>query len=143
MQNDKIITFKTFYDPMLAHVIRTRIEAQGIPCFLSDENFITAQPIFNQATGGIKLNVFEHDLDKCQAILTEEVTLNVDEPAEIDPDTHQVMVCPFCASSNVRYGQATERRFNMLTLVVSLFLFVYPFYNRKSWHCFNCESDFE
>jgi hypothetical protein len=31
---DKIITFEQYYDPMLAHIIRTRLEDNGIPALL-------------------------------------------------------------------------------------------------------------
>ncbi len=70
--DDKIVTFESYYDPMLAHIIRTRLEANGISCFVSDENTITAQPFYNQAIGGIKLNIFEEDLDKCWEILADD-----------------------------------------------------------------------
>ena len=64
-QEDKIITYESYYDPMLAHIMRTKLEDNGISCFLADENTIGAQPFFNQAVGGIKLKIFERDLEKC------------------------------------------------------------------------------
>ncbi|RFZ84916.1 DUF2007 domain-containing protein [Mucilaginibacter terrenus] len=74
-QNDKIITFDSYYDPMLAHIIRTRLEDAGIPCFIADENTLGAQPFYNQAVGGVKIKIFERDLEKCQQILAEDNTL--------------------------------------------------------------------
>ncbi|MES2274697.1 MAG: DUF2007 domain-containing protein [Bacteroidota bacterium] len=71
-----IITFQTFYDPMLAHIIRARLESNGIPCFISDENTIGANPFYNQAIGGIKLNIFEHDIEKANAILADDADLD-------------------------------------------------------------------
>lgn len=70
--NDKIITFEQYYDPMLAHIIRTRLEDAGIPCFIADENTIGAQPFYNQAIGGIKLKIFERDLERCKEVLSED-----------------------------------------------------------------------
>jgi len=70
--NDKIITFKSYYDPMLAHIIRTRLEDAGIDCFIADENTIGAQPFYNQAIGGIKIKIFERDLERCREILAED-----------------------------------------------------------------------
>lgn len=69
--NDKIITFETYYDPMLAHIIRTRLADAGISCFIADENTIGAQPFYNQAIGGIKIKIFEQDLQRCHEILAE------------------------------------------------------------------------
>ncbi|OOQ60901.1 putative signal transducing protein [Mucilaginibacter pedocola] len=70
--NDKIITFEQYYDPMLAHIIRTRLEDAGIPCFIADENTLVAQPFYNQAIGGIKLKIFERDLERCREVLAED-----------------------------------------------------------------------
>jgi hypothetical protein len=74
--DERIITLQTFYDPVLAHIVRGRLEANGISCFVSDENTLVANPFYNQAIGGIKLNVFEHDLEKCRAILAEDANLS-------------------------------------------------------------------
>ncbi|RWY50900.1 putative signal transducing protein [Mucilaginibacter gilvus] len=70
--NDKIITFERYYDPMLAHIIRTRLEDAGIPCFIADENTVSAHPFYNQAIGGIKIKIFEHDLERCRGVLAED-----------------------------------------------------------------------
>jgi len=75
---DKIVTLEAYYDPMLAEIILGRLKANGIPCFLADENTLAANPFYNQAIGGVKIKVFEHDLEKCRAILadTEEIDTN-------------------------------------------------------------------
>jgi hypothetical protein len=75
---DKIVTLEAYYDPMLAEIILGRLEANGIPCFLADENTLAANPFYNQAIGGVKIKVFEHDLEKCRAILadTDEIDTN-------------------------------------------------------------------
>jgi hypothetical protein len=73
--NDKIITFESYYDPMLAHIIRTRLEDAGINCFIADENTLVAQPFYNQAVGGIKIKIFERDLERCREILAEDSEL--------------------------------------------------------------------
>jgi hypothetical protein len=66
---DKIITFEQYYDPMLAHIIRTKLEDNGVPCFIADDNIISANPIYSNAVGGIKLKIFERDLERCREIV--------------------------------------------------------------------------
>jgi hypothetical protein len=78
-KEEEIVTFETYYDPMLAEIIRTKLEANGIPCFLTDDNLGIMMPIYNQAIGGIKLKVFARDLEKCREI--------VDRDDEIDEQT--------------------------------------------------------
>ncbi|MDB5112119.1 MAG: hypothetical protein JWR67_3233 [Mucilaginibacter sp.] len=78
---DKIVTLQSFYDPMLAEIIRARLAANGIQCYIADGNAIGANPLYNQALGGVKIKVFEHDLEKCREILSQPEELN-DEPEE-------------------------------------------------------------
>ena len=35
--DDKIVTLDIFYDPMLAEIIRGRLAANGIDCFIADD----------------------------------------------------------------------------------------------------------
>ncbi len=78
-KEDDIVTFETFYDPIQAEIIRTKLEANGIPCFLVDENMGTIFPAYNQGGGGIKLKVFARDLEKCREIRADDT-----EPTEED-----------------------------------------------------------
>ncbi|TSD67131.1 DUF2007 domain-containing protein [Inquilinus sp. KBS0705] len=138
---DKIITFESYYDPMLAHIIRTKLEDNGINCFIADENTIGANPLYNQAVGGIKLKIFERDLERCLEILAQEDDLHEQDHFEIDEETASAVICPFCASTNVSYGVTVEKKSNWLTSLLSS-IFV-PFTTPKQWHCFNCQRDFE
>ena len=68
-KEEEIVTFETFYSPMLAEIIRTKLEANDIPCFLSDESLGALYPVYNQGAGGIKLKVFARDLERCREII--------------------------------------------------------------------------
>jgi hypothetical protein len=78
-KEEEIVTFETFYDPILAEIIRTKLEANGIPCFLADENMGSIYPVYNQGGGGIKLKVFARDLENCKEIRADNI-----EPSEED-----------------------------------------------------------
>ena len=85
MQNDDdIITFETYYDPMLAQIIRAKLEANGIPCMVADANMGSIYPAYNQGGGGIKLKVFARDLEKCRELVDEEANLPPDEDVRIE-----------------------------------------------------------
>jgi hypothetical protein len=119
--DDKIVTLETYYDPMLAEIIRGKLESNDIPCFIADDGMIGINPLFNQTLGGIKIKVFQSDLEKCKAIIAQNDSLTIEEipkPSSME-DT---IVCPFCGSTNVRFGQATVNKFGLLTLIVSFFL---------------------
>ena len=137
--DDKIVTFQSYYDPMLAHIVRTRLEANGISCFVADENTIGANPLYNQAVGGVKVKVFERDLERCRAILATEGDLHEQDHFEIDDENNTYVVCPYCASTNVNNISADKGE----GLFDSFINLVNPFQSQKNWHCNNCQQDFE
>jgi hypothetical protein len=140
--DDKIITFESYYDPMLAHIILSRLKYNNMPCFISDENILWAKPYYNQLLGGVKIWLFEKDLERCREILGSESELQKQGYFETDvEDNADDIVCPTCSSANVRYGGATIFRFHWLSLLLSIF-FLVPLYFRNAWHCFNCGRDF-
>lgn len=147
---DKIIVFETYYNPIEANIVKARLIDSGVQCFLSDENTITINPLYTQALGGVKLHLFERDVEVAKAILQDEKVQidldgDIDYGASIDVDTFTAPkhVCPVCNSTNVGYVQATKRRFGILTMIVSLLLMVYPFSAKKTHHCFDCKYEFE
>ena len=136
---DRIITFESYYDPMLAHIVRTRLEANGIKCFIADENTLGANPLYNQAIGGVKLKIFEQDMDKCREILATEGDLHDKDHIEIDAGTDTFVICPYCASTNITNITADKDRGALDTLLN----LVSPFYTQNNWHCTVCQHDFE
>ena len=137
--DDRIVTFESYYDPMLAHIVRTRLEANGIQCFIADENIVMGNPIYNQAVGGVKLKIFEKDIERCREILASEGDLHESDHFEIDDENNTYVICPFCASTNV--SNITENKdTGLLNTLMNL---ANPFYSQKNWHCHNCQQDFE
>lgn len=137
--DDKIVTFESYYDPMLAHIVRTRLEANGVPCFVADENTIGANPLYNQAVGGVKLKVFEKDLEKCHEILASDGDLKEQDHVELDDETNTYVVCPYCGSTNIGNIAGKEDE----GLLDSLLNLVNPFHASKNWHCNTCQHNFE
>lgn len=135
---DKIVVFETYYNPIEANIIKSKLMDADIQCFLTDENIITLNPLYTQALGGVKLHLFEKDVDLARSILQE--TIPTPETSEQEEGEY---VCPECGSHNVGYVQATKRRFSILTMLVSIFLLVYPFSVKKVHHCFNCLHEYD
>lgn len=135
---DRIIAFISFDNPIEANIVKARLLDSGVQCFLTDENTISINPLYSQALGGVKLHIFEHDIELAKSILKDD---NVQMPAEEpEPGTN---VCPNCGSSHVAYGQATKKRFSIPVIIVSFLLMVYPFYAKKTYHCFDCGNEFK
>lgn len=77
-KEEEIVTFETYFDPMLAEIIRAKLEANDIPCFLADENMGSIYPAYNQGGGGIKLKVFARDVERCRDIINNDEELGND-----------------------------------------------------------------
>ncbi|MDB5137224.1 MAG: hypothetical protein JWP37_3827 [Mucilaginibacter sp.] len=140
-KEEEIITFETYYDPMLAQIIRTKLEANGIPCFVTDESLGILYPVYNQGGGGIKIKVFARDLEKCRELIAEDSELPPD--FETPHGADNVVICPYCGSTNVLHVPPAENKTSWLDDVVSVIEAINPFHNEKAWHCNNCRQDFE
>jgi hypothetical protein len=76
MEEDDIITLEAYSAPILAQIIRGRLAANGIPCFIADDNIIAVNPLYAQAIGGVKIKIFARDKERCKEILAEDAELN-------------------------------------------------------------------
>ena len=134
--DDQIITFETYYDPMLAQIVRTRLEDSGIPCFIADENLGTLYPAYNSAIGGIKLKIFARDLERCKAILAEDESLPSDEEIENAAQNNEGVTCPICGSEDVK-SNLPPKKLSWLGSIAALMS------DEKPWHCNHCGQNFE
>jgi hypothetical protein len=67
----ELITFRTFNNPIDAHLARTKLESEGILSFLFDEHMMAFNPFYNSALGGVKLKINKMDLEKAEEILND------------------------------------------------------------------------
>jgi hypothetical protein len=133
------VTIRTFDNYIAANIVKARLEAEDVYCYLKDENSAIIQnPI---AVGGIKLQV-----DVTNQLLAEALLEQIDEEADeevgtvgfdeedtdqLDPDNK---ICIQCGSKNTR-----QEGFNKIHEVLqSLFMDSRP----KQWHCFHCGAKF-
>lgn len=138
--DDKIIVYRTFYNPIEANIVKAKLDDAEIPCFLTDENIATIQPLYNQAIGGVKLNVFEKDVEQINAILQDASELEV---PEIETEqTENKVVCQNCGSTNVGFGIATKNKHSWWVALLSILMTVYPFKANRCYHCYRCGHEF-
>ena len=67
----KFYTLATFEFPADALVIKGKLESEGIPVFLKDENIINAYSFSSNAIGGIRLQVYSSDKEHATEIFEE------------------------------------------------------------------------
>lgn len=93
---EKIIVFDSYDTVVQANLVKTKLDAYGIPCFLSEENFNTWYPFRNQLFPGVRLHIFEKDFTQVKEILE-------DSPMTIDET-----ICPRCQSPKVKLEEVDD-----------------------------------
>jgi hypothetical protein len=64
------VTVLTVSYPQQLWVIRTKLESEGVQCFVKNELTVQAYNFYSNAIGGVKLQVFQEDVERAREILT-------------------------------------------------------------------------
>jgi hypothetical protein len=127
---EKIVTFKNYNTQMEANLAKTKLDAYGIPCFLSGENLANLYPIQNPKFSGVRLHLFEKDIDQARQVLNEGMILA----------NHEQAHCPRCRSTNIEFG-FSKKSLSQFTLLVRSIVFGL-FSSKKQYHCLDCDLEF-
>ncbi|QEC51563.1 putative signal transducing protein [Anseongella ginsenosidimutans] len=122
---------------MEAHLLKSRLESEGIPCFLFDEHLVNMNPLYSVAVGGIKLKIQEADKEKTLEILREiEGGHNLDENGEI-------LKCPECDSARLYLNfKSMKGTKGFLSAITSFLFMVFPVYFKTVHKCKDCGAEF-
>jgi len=130
---------------MAANLARTRLEAAGIPCFLSNEHLVSLLPLYSPITGGVRLHVRARDAEAALEILHAEPLPLATEPdvASFAADAPDPVTprCPRCGSSDVAYGPATRNTYEFWPALLSVLL-RFPVRGNR-FHCFHCGHEYK
>ena len=74
----ELTTIATFDNMPAAHIAKGRLEAEGISCWLKDENLGQTDWLYNIAVGWIKLQVESRYVDRARAILDTDYSEDLD-----------------------------------------------------------------
>lgn len=146
----RFITVKTFTYPHEAHVLKGRLESEGINVYLQDELTVQAHNFLSIATGGVKLQIWSADMEKAIPVLQEVGVLdhNLQPTSEVkDSDNLKETIvrkgdkitCPYCKSSEVARGR---RQTNIAAWALVLLGLLIPAF-KNEYHCFDCGKDFK
>jgi Putative prokaryotic signal transducing protein len=126
------IAVASFSQPVEAHLARTRLEAEGIPCVVGNEHLVRVDWLLSNAVGGVKLMVPRSELERARDALRPRPHLVVvgghGELAEGE------MICPRCRSDDVYYSRYSRRVASVFILLLG---FLIPWRDRR-WACTQC-----
>lgn len=110
---DRLVTIAAFNEPIEAHLARSRLECDGVPCSLADEHIVGVYWLSTAAVGGVKLQVRERDREQALRVL-EETSARPVASAEWVTGDLDAPRCPACGSLRVE-GERFSRRWVFLS----------------------------
>lgn len=132
-----LITFKTFDNSIDAHILKIKLESEGITCFLFDENIVSVNPLYSNLVGGIKLKINEEDLIHAKNIVTEL------EKTPYTTDDEKVISCPKCQSTHIESGHRSMKSVRaVISAIASFLLLIFPIYRKTVYKCLECGNEF-
>nr|WP_262903445.1 DUF2007 domain-containing protein [Hymenobacter psoromatis] len=128
---------------MAAHLARTRLEAAGIPCFLTNENLVSLNRMYSPVAGGVRLHVYQRDAARAVEALREPTVMQATRGglAETGAETPGGEHCPRCGSQDVSFDAAAEPGAAHWFVALLSRLRRYPLQGRAH-HCFHCGLNF-
>jgi tetratricopeptide (TPR) repeat protein len=119
-----VVAIRTFAFPSQAHIARVRLEVEGIPSFVAQDDIVSMNWLFLYMVRWVKLCVRQQDAEKALAILDWEWA----DESGFEPR------CPRCGSDNVYYEKYDLR---LVYAVILLLRIPIPF-RKERWSCRGC-----
>jgi DNA-directed RNA polymerase subunit RPC12/RpoP len=132
--NDHIIVFQKYDTTIEANLAKSKLDAYGIPCFLTGENMANLYPgASNLMNFNVRLHLFLRDLEKARQVMLENNLRVSDE---------SYTRCPRCGSTNI--GRDFPKNMTSGFTSALHFLFFGIFHpGKKVFLCADCEHEFE
>lgn len=127
----ELITVKSFDNYFSANILLTRLQSEGIECYLKDEHTVTIDPMLSNAIGGIKIVVKKEDEDRVVKLIRGyhiEYMLSA--------------TCPECGSNSFEHI-AKPGVTNYLTAVLTWLFGSYAVAPEYIYRCGNCAYECE
>ncbi len=114
-----------------AHLLKGKLNNEGIDCFVTNENTSILLPYLNMTTGfGINIMIKKEDYDAAYALVKDKVEPN-----------NKVIVCPYCGSQRVGLGLGNHKWMKLFSIFFALMAFV-PLGNLKpKYFCKDCKQE--
>ena len=99
-----LTTIATYSFPYEAQIARARLDSEGIPAFVADEQTINMQWLYSNAMGGVRLQVPSAYVERAKEILAEDMSEVVEKEQGYDS-----VVCSACGSNKTEPYQKGKR----------------------------------
>ena len=125
---EDIVVYQYFDNAIEANIAKTKLDAYGIPCFLTEENMAGLYPGQNFNAFKVRLHLFSADRERADHVLKGE-SIFIDE----DPG----VICPRCGSRKIEWAFPAKVGDTLVYVLFGVFL---P--HKKVNHCLDCGCEF-
>ena len=119
---EPLVTIASFNTPLEANILASRLEADGVQCFLAEAETIGVHGLLAGAVGGVKIQVRVSDSSRAGAILRANT-----QRSEAPP-------CPRCGSREVRRKGLSVLAGALMVLTLGVMALFFP----VVWICAGC-----
>ncbi len=130
---DQFTTIASYRDLPLAELAKSKLESEGIYCFLADKNHVGINWLYSFALGGVKVQVRTEDAEAALRHLNEDQSSALSEIEENFSPLTQDDLCIKCGSSNIILHNSS-RKAGALSLLIGFPLIFF----RKRYKCKDC-----
>jgi hypothetical protein len=132
-KQDDIVVFRTFGDPISANIVKSKLDAYGVPCFLTEENLSNLYPGASALMNSqVRLHLFGRDVETARQVLAE---------SNLVLQNESVLHCPACQSTNIDRDFPKYLSENTLSALRYMFFGIFS-PEKKVYRCGNCEREF-
>lgn len=126
--DETLVTVGTFSHPIMASLLASQLEAEGLEVFIDNAEMLTMDPLLAPALGGVKVSVRASDAEMGRDIAR--------RPSEkpLEDLEESAVPCPRCTSYRTLRERFSSR---MAFLTILLLGFPWPF-RKKGWKCLDC-----
>jgi hypothetical protein len=125
---DKIIVFQHFDNAIGANIAKTKLDAYGIPCFLTEENMAGLYPGQSFNAFKVRLHLFAADRERATNLLEAESVHLHDEGS---------LICPTCRSRRIDRAFPAKVAESLFYVLFGVF-----FPHKKVDRCLDCGREF-
>lgn len=128
-----IVVFRKFNNSIDANIVKTKLDAYGIPCFLTEENLsnLYAGQLYMHIP--VRLHMFAKDVEQARQIVDEQNLVLADDMATR---------CPRCRSLAIERDFPKGLTDKLLTGLNVIFFGIF-FPAQKVYRCLDCDHEFK
>ena len=109
-----------------------RLEEEGIKAYLQDEHTVTIDPILSNAIGGIKLMIYDGQLERALQLIN-----------GFEQEYKESVTCPHCQSNNMLHITQPNNVTNWFTALTTWLFGNYALSFKKVYKCSDCGYESE